>query len=120
MDDQQIINKDDSVPDIIFDPSSYEMDEKEMLNQIWKTHFLDFTTKGNGGAYATKSQQAMHASTLQLNRSYTVYNSTQDTNNPLQWYSNTNTKDYIVDYVTTSISEEMVSKLFQGFVKLCV
>ena len=56
MDDSQGINKYDSILDIVFDPDSYEMDEKEMLNNIWKIHFLDFTTKGNGGAYATKAR----------------------------------------------------------------
>ena len=30
-----------------------------------------------------------------------------------------NTKDYLGEYVIASISQERVSKLFQGFLKLC-
>ena len=40
MGDLQKINKYDIILDIIFDPNSYEMDEKEMLNRIWKTRFF--------------------------------------------------------------------------------
>ena len=53
----QRINKCDNIPDVIFDPNSYEIGEKEMLNQLWKIRFLNFTTKGNGGAYTTKSKR---------------------------------------------------------------
>ena len=55
MDDFQRTNKYDIILGVIFDPNSYEMDKKEMLNQIWKTYYLYFTTKGNGGTYATNA-----------------------------------------------------------------
>ena len=57
IDDFQRTNKYDSILGVLFDPNSYEMDKKEMLNRMWKTHFLDFTTKGNGGVYPTKARR---------------------------------------------------------------
>ena len=57
MDDFQRTNKYDSILGVIFDPNSYEMDKKEMLNQIWKTYYLFFTTKVNGGKYATNARR---------------------------------------------------------------
>ena len=57
MNNSQIINKNDRILDFLFDWNSYEMDEREMLNFIWKANFLGFTTKGNGGAYDTKARR---------------------------------------------------------------
>ena len=49
-------------------------------------------------------KEYMHASTLKVDQGYIVYNAIYNPNNPLQWYWNTNTKDYLWDYVVASIS----------------
>ena len=61
---------------------------------------------------------AMHASRLKVNRGYIIYNDILYPKNMLQWYWNTNTKEYLWESITALMSQDSIPKLFQEFVKL--
>ena len=92
MDDLQIINRNNSILDVIFDPKSDEIYEINVKSYRENTIYW-FYHKRKWMCVYYKSQEATRASVLKADKSYIVYNSTQDPYNPLQCYSNTNTND---------------------------